>query len=488
MWKSAETVAQSILCNGLPSGAVESSLEIHAMRRAKRYRLGLVSAGLAVALLSTIPSTAKENVSETYKALNLFGDVFDRVRTQYVEEVSEEKLIEAAINGMLSSLDPHSSYLNRDSFEDMQVQTKGEFGGLGIEVTMEGGLVKVVSPIDDTPAFRAGLQSGDLISHLDGVPIQGLTLAEAVEKMRGKPDTDIKLIVRRGDQAPFEVTLTRAIIKIQSVRSRLEGDIGYIRITSFSQQTESGLRKAYKKLLEESPKGSLSGIILDLRNNPGGLLDQAIAVSDAFLERGEIVSTRGRNKDDAQRFNATPGDLTNGLPVVVLINGGSASASEIVAGALQDHHRALLMGTRSFGKGSVQTIQPIPEHGAIRLTTARYYTPSGTSIQAKGISPDIEVQPAKVEVIDVSKRRREADLRGALANPNTDPGQNSPASPNANPPAKDESGAEGPNKTEPSDSEATKSDAKPAAQVDYQLSRALDLLRGLAIFRKQNNG
>jgi carboxyl-terminal processing protease len=461
------------------------------MRRASIHTLNIAGAGLAVALMMGTPAFAKSNSSDTYKALNLFGDVFDRVRTQYVEEVSDEELIEAAINGMLSSLDPHSSYLNPKNFQDMQVQTKGEFGGLGIEVTMEGGLIKVVSPIDDTPAFRAGLQSGDLISHLDGEAIQGLTLAQAVEKMRGKPDTDIKLIVRRGEEAPFEVTLTRAIIKIQSVRSRLEGNIGYIRITSFSQQTESGLRKAFKKLTKEAPNGRLTGIVLDLRNNPGGLLDQAIAVSDAFLERGEIVSTRGRDKDDAQRFNASPGDLTNGLPIVVLINGGSASASEIVAGALQDHHRALLMGTRSFGKGSVQTIQPIPGHGAIRLTTARYYTPSGISIQAEGISPDIEVKPAKVEVIDVSARRRESDLRGALANPNgkTPAADEKKAEPKAAPSTDEAKPIDAnPNDAKPDESDDAKAAETQPPRVDYQLSRALDLLRGLAIFTKKSDG
>jgi carboxyl-terminal processing protease len=344
-------------------------------------------------------------------------------------------------------------------------------------------LVKVVSPIDDTPAHRAGLQPGDFISHLDGEAVLGLTLANAVEKMRGKPNTYIRITVRRGEEPPFDVTLTRAIITIQSVRSRLEGDIGYVRITSFSQQTEAGLVKAVKQLQQQAPGGKLSGLVLDLRNNPGGLLDQAIAVSDAFLDRGEIVSTRGRDKDSAQRFNAKAGDITNGLPVVVLINGGSASASEIVAGALQDHHRALLMGTTTFGKGSVQTIQPIPGHGAIRLTTARYYTPSGTSIQAKGIIPDIEVQPAKVETIDVSARRREADLRGALANPTS-----GAAKPNAYTPAKEPAKPA----TPPADADSDAGDstaAKTAAPpVDYQLSRALDLLRGLTLFNQRKDG
>lgn len=416
----------------------------------------LVSAMVA---FSAGPAGAQVKSSETYKYLNLFGDVFERVRAQYVEEVSDEKLIEAAINGMLSSLDPHSSYLNPKNFQDMQVQTKGEFGGLGIEVTMENGLVKVVSPIDDTPAHRAGLQPGDYISHLDGEAVLGLTLAEAVEKMRGAPNTDITLTVRRGEDQPFDVTLTRAIIKIQSARWRLEGSVGYVRITSFNQQSTVLLNKGIESLKKDAPDGKLTGLVLDLRNNPGGLLNEAISVSDAFLDKGEIVSTRGRDKDEAQRFNAEPGDLIDGLPMVVLINGGSASASEIVAGALQDHRRAIILGTQSFGKGSVQTIQAIPGHGAIRLTTARYYTPSGRSIQAKGVTPDIEVKPAKIEEIDVSKRRREADLPGAL----------------------DKSG-DG-KKPEDKTSDAEAADAPPA--VDYQLARALDLLKGIALYSQR---
>ena len=319
---------------------------------------------------------------------------------------------------MLTALDPHSSYLNAKSFRDMQVQTRGEFGGLGIEVTMESGLVKVVSPIDDTPAYRAGMEPGDLITHLDNVAVQGLSLADAVEKMRGRVNTDIVLTVRRTGRDPFDVTITRAVIKIQSVRSRTEGNIGYVRITSFSEQTAAGLQRAIKRLREKLSKKA-QGIVLDLRNNPGGLLDQSVKVADTFLERGEIVSTRSRRTDDAQRFNAKPGDLAQGLPVVVLINSGSASASEIVAGALQDHRRAIVMGTKSFGKGSVQTIIPLPGHGAIRLTTAHYYTPSGRSIQAKGIDPDIVVEQARVKAIDQPQRRRERDLRGALANPTT---------------------------------------------------------------------
>ena len=343
---------------------------------------------------------------------------------------------------------------------------------------MEDGLVKVVSPIDDTPAHRAGLQPGDLISHLDGEPIMGMTLADAVEKMRGKPDTEIRLTIRRGEQQPFDVTLTRDVITIESVRSRLEGDIAYIRITTFSQQSESGLRNALDKLRKEAPRG-LSGIVLDLRNNPGGLLDQAIAVSDAFLDQGEIVSTRGRDKESAQRFNASPGDITDGLPIVVLINGGSASASEIVAGALQDHKRALIMGTASFGKGSVQTIQPISGHGAIRLTTARYYTPSGKSIQAKGIVPDIEVQPARIEEIDVSARPREADLRGALDKPAENESQKQEGEQPKAAPSTDEG---------PSTDESAEQKPEQQPRVDYQLSRALDLLRGLGLFNAMKGG
>src|SRR6185369_16699235 len=300
----------------------------------------------------------------------------------------------------------------------------GEFGGLGIEVTMEDGLVKVVSPMDDTPAAKAGIQPGDLISGIDGAPVQGLTLNQAVEKMRGDVDSAITLTIIRGTQDPFDVTLKRAVIALKSVRWELEkGNIGYVRITSFTEKSDSGLKDAIAKL-NDATQNKLSGLVLDLRNNPGGLLDQAIAISDDFLDKGEIVSTRGRNPDEAQRWNAEPGDLMNGKPVVVLINGGSASASEIVSGALQDHHRAILLGTRSFGKGSVQSIIPIPNHGAIRLTTARYYTPSGRSIQAKGIEPDIEVQQSKVEALGPERGTHEADLRGALSNP--DDKKNSP--------------------------------------------------------------
>src|SRR5712672_1718227 len=363
-------------------------------------RSGLIAVAAATALLFSlrqdVGAAAPANSGETYKQLNLFGEVFERVRADYVDEVSDDTLVESAINGMLTSLDPHSNYLNTKNFNDMKVQTRGEFGGLGIEVSMENGLVKVVSPIDDTPAARAGLKPGDLITHLDGEPVQGMTLPEAVEKMRGPVSSDINLTIRRESQEPFDVKLTRAIIKIQSVRSHLEGkNLGYIRITTFNEQTDVGLNNAMKNLKQQAGN-KLIGVILDLRNNPGGLLDQAVAVSDALLEKGEIVSTRGKRAEEAQRYNARPGDIASGLPVAVLINGGSASASEIVAGALQDHHRAVLIGTKSFGKGSVQTIIPLAGHGAMRLTTARYYTPSGRSIQARGIDPDIVVEAAKI--------------------------------------------------------------------------------------------
>ena len=429
----------------------------------------LVLAAIA-ALVLTLPIgilTAQEKSSATYRQLNLFGDVFERVRADYVEEVSDKELIENAINGMLTALDPHSSYLNEKNYRDMQVQTKGEFGGLGIEVTLENGLVKVVSPIDDTPAFRAGIQPQDLITHLDGEQVLGLTLQQAVERMRGKVNTDIRLTIRRKGRDPFDVTLTRAIIKIRSVRSRIERkNIGYVRITSFNEQTHKGLVKAIEKLRADA-EGGLKGIVLDLRNNPGGLLDQAVAVADAFLDKGEIVSTRSRRKENAQRFNARPGDLAKVLPIVVLINGGSASASEIVAGALQDHGRAIIMGTRSFGKGSVQTIVPLPGQGAMRLTTSRYYTPSGRSIQAKGIDPDIVIEQSRVEPINQRSRRSEADLRGALTNDSLGDA----------PKKKDE--------TAKKDEKKDEKDAKPKVS-DYQLNRAVDLLRGIALFSRKS--
>jgi carboxyl-terminal processing protease len=412
-----------------------------------------VVATLGLLSLRQDVGAATSNSTETYKQLNLFGEVFERVRAEYVDDVSDDSLVESAINGMLTSLDPHSNYLNTKNFNDMKVQTRGEFGGLGIEVSMENGLVKVVSPIDDTPAARAGLKPGDLITHLDGDPVQGMTLPEAVEKMRGPISSEIKLTIRREGKEPFDVKLIRATIKIQSVRSHLEGDnIAYIRITTFNEQTDVGLNNAMKNLKQQAG-GKLLGVILDLRNDPGGLLDQAVAVADAFLEKGEIVSTRGRRSEDAQRYNARPGDIAAGLPVAVLINGGSASASEIVAGALQDHHRAILLGTKSFGKGSVQTIIPLPGHGAMRLTTARYYTPSGRSIQATGIDPDIVVEAAKIE-----KTPDKAEAKVATASD-----------------LKRDDSADG----------AEQSSIDPSIMgtpADYQLTRAVDMLRGIGLF------
>ena len=386
----------------------------------------LVGAGAATfvsqtQLLSTTSAVAAS--TETYRQLSLFGDVFEKVRTDYVEKPDEGKLIESAINGMLTSLDPHSSYMDTKSFRDMQVQTRGEFGGLGIEVTMEEGLVKVVTPIDETPAARAGILANDVITQIDGDTVQGLTLNQAVDKMRGPVNSTVKLTVQRKERKePLEVSLTRETIRIRPVRARAEGDdLGVLRITQFNEQTYEGLKSAIDKLSNEIGQDKLKGYVIDLRNNPGGLLDQAILVSDAFLDRGEIVSTRGRNAEETQRFNAKPGDLTKGKPLVVLINGGSASASEIVAGALQDHKRATLLGTRSFGKGSVQTIIPLGGNGAVRLTTARYYTPAGRSIQAKGIDPDQEVlQEVPDELKGKDETKGEAGLRGHLKNSDKD--------------------------------------------------------------------
>jgi len=401
------------------------------MRKTTLVLLG-AAAGAAMTLLATQPhmafigASARAAVADTYRQLNLFGDVFERVRADYVEVPDDAKLIESAINGMLTGLDPHSSYMDPKSFRDMQVQTRGEFGGLGIEVTMEDGLIKVVAPIDETPAAKAGVLANDIITKLDDDQVQGMTLNQAVEKMRGPVNTKIKLtIMRKGQDKPLEVTLTRDIIRVRSVRSETMGDdVGYIRMTQFNEQTTDGLKKAITDIGAKIANDKLKGYILDLRNNPGGLLDQAISVADAFLQKGEIVSTRGRNAEETQRFSARPGDITNGKPVIVLINGGSASASEIVAGALQDHRRATVVGSRSFGKGSVQTIIPLGSgNGALRLTTARYYTPSGRSIQAKGITPDIEVLqdvPADILAKTDTSTKGEASLRGHLKG---DPGK-----------------------------------------------------------------
>jgi carboxyl-terminal processing protease len=427
-------------------------------------------AGLTGLVLLTLPLTLHAANNETYRQLNLFGDVFERVRADYVEEVSDTELIEAAINGMLSSLDPHSRYLNAKKFQDMQTQTRGEFGGLGIEVTMDdNGFVKVITPIDDTPAQRAGLQPGDFVTHLDGESILGLSLAEAVDKMRGPIDSGIVLTIQRpGADAPMDVEIIRAVITIRSVRSHMEGDdVAYVRISSFSEKTTRELGAAIEKYRTEHGE-TLKGLVLDLRNNPGGLLDQAVSVSDAFLKQGEIVSTRGRRPDSIQRFNAKSGDLIDGMPMIVLINGGSASASEIVAGALQDHRRAIILGTRSFGKASVQTVIPLGGHGAMRLTTARYYTPSGTSIQARGIHPDIVVEQAKIERVAQGQRRSEADLRGSLTNEQENGQEDSADAP-----------ADGDDKKD-GDKNAEKADES-TARDDYQLARALDLLRGLQL-------
>jgi carboxyl-terminal processing protease len=393
------------------------------MRRTLLILIGAAT-GAALTLLATqqalimaLGSSAKAASADTYRQLNLFGDVFERVRADYVEKPDDAKLIESAINGMLAGLDPHSSYMDAKSFRDMQIQTRGEFGGLGIEVTMEDGLIKVVAPIDDTPAAKAGIMANDIITKLDDEQVQGLTLNQAVEKMRGPVNTKIKLtIMRKGQDKPVEIAITRDVIRVRSVRSRAEEDIGYIRISQFNEQSTDGLKKAIVDLAAQIPADKLKGFVVDLRNNPGGLLDQAISISDAFLERGEIVSTRGRNAEETQRFNARAGDLTKGKPIIVLINGGSASASEIVAGALQDHKRATIIGTRSFGKGSVQTIIPLGAgNGALRLTTARYFTPAGRSIQAKGISPDIEVlQDVPDELKSRTDTRGESSLRGHL--------------------------------------------------------------------------
>lgn len=451
-------------------------------------------------LILTVPVIAYAEKNDTLQLLDLFGEVFDRVRTDYVEEVKDVDLIESAINGMLTSLDPHSGYMNEKAFREMQVQTKGEFGGLGIEVTMENGLVKVVSPIDDTPAAKAGVQPGDYISYINDEPVMGLTLSDAVEKMRGKVDSKVKLtILREDEKEPLELELTRAIIKIKSARARAEGDdIAYLRITSFTEQSTELMRSEFARIKKDLPH--LRGVVLDLRNNPGGLLEQAVSIADAFLKQGEIVSTRERDPNKTKRYSARAGDelVDDDVPMVVLINNGSASASEIVAGALQDHKRAIILGTKSFGKGSVQTVIPLSEHGAIRLTTARYYTPSGRSIQAKGIVPDIEVQPAKIEPIKGNdKMRSEADLRKRLETldekkakekkPENDKDIQD-AKPESDHP-KDDKPEKGKNKDKDKDKDkdAKKKPASSeemAAAEDFQLQRALDLLRAVGVYNQ----
>ncbi|MXN47818.1 PDZ domain-containing protein [Shinella kummerowiae] len=421
------------------------------IRRASLVLVGALMGATAMSVINTATLPAEAAGSSTYRELSIFGDVFERVRAQYVTPPKEDQLIENAINGMLTSLDPHSSYMNAKDAEDMRTQTRGEFGGLGIEVTMEDELVKVITPIDDTPASRAGVLAGDFIAKIDGAEVRGLKLEEAVEKMRGAVNTPIKLtLIRKGADKPIELTIMRDIIAVKAVKSRVEGDVGYLRVISFTEKTYDDLEAAIEKIKEEVPADKLKGYVLDLRLNPGGLLDQAINVSDAFLERGEVVSTRGRNEDETRRFNATPGDITDGKPVIVMVNGGSASASEIVAGALQDLRRATVLGTRSFGKGSVQTIIPMGDAGALRLTTALYYTPSGKSIQGTGITPDVTVeQPLPPELQGKLEAAGESNLRGHIQ------GQ-----------SETESGS------------GSSAYVPPEAKDDLQLQYALELLRG----------
>ena len=418
---------------------------------------------LCLMLVSPLAEAAKQSKAQTedadtYELLNLFGEVMERAKVSYVEDVSDKKLIESAINGMLSSLDPHSSFLDDQSFKYMSEQTKGKFGGLGIEVTMENGVVKVVSPIDDTPASKAGLKPGDYITNIDGEAVMGMTLNDAVDKMRGKIGSKVKLTIRRINEKPLEVTLKREEIKIQSVKNSIKADdVVYIRISSFSEDVDTMTAKAIKDA-KKKLGDKLKGVVIDVRNNPGGLLDQAVNVSDLFLDKGEIVSTRSRNEEDTVKYTAKEGDIAKGLPIVVIINDGSASASEIVAGALQDHKRAIILGEKSFGKGSVQTVIPLGKYGAMRLTTARYYTPSGRSIQAKGIEPDIEVKPAKVEVLDTGVGFSEAEFSNALKN-ETSGDKNS------------------------KNADQKKAEVEELAK-DYQLSRAIDLVKALGLYNE----
>ena len=448
----------------------------------KKFLYAALSGTVAGVLLTTQvagPLVAQETAKPTsvYEQLDLFGDIFERIRSQYVEQVDDKKLIEAAINGMLTSLDPHSNYLSAEDFADMRTQTHGEFGGLGIEVTQEDGFVKVVSPIDGTPAAEAGIEAGDFITQVNGENVQGLTLDQAVNLMRGPVGSEIVItIARKGKEEPFDVTIVRDTIKVAAVKARLEDNTVVLRVTTFSDQTFSDLQAGIKKSVDEAGgMDKVNGFVLDLRNNPGGLLTQAISVSDAFLEKGEIVSTRGRNPQDSERFNAEPGDLALGKPVVVLINGGSASASEIVTGALQDHHRAIVVGTKSFGKGSVQTVIPLKGEAAMRLTTARYYTPSGRSIQSLGISPDIVVeQPARDPATDETKAadeakaaaeasriRSEADLRGSLSNDSM---------------TEDE-------KKVLEDEQAKALETAKRRLDDYQMAYAIDIIKGLTVIQ-----
>ena len=415
-----------------------------------------------ICLIFSFPASAKTKSKETYEYLDLFGQVFDRVRSSYVEEVTDEELIEKAIDGMLTGLDPHSGFMNAEIWKEMQVDTKGKFGGLGIEITLEEGFVKVISPIEDTPAYKAGVLAGDYIIQINETPVFGLTLNEAVDLMRGDRGEPITITISREGLEPFELTIIRDIIKVQSVKSEIYENIGYLRVTSFSEQSEDGLKKSIKRIKKELGQNE-KGYILDLRSNPGGLLDQAVKVTDIFLEKGEIVSTRGREKKDIKRYNAKSGDLINKKPLVIIINGGSASAAEIVAGALQDHKRAIVIGTNSFGKGSVQSIIPFQKSNSnemtgIRLTTARYYTPSGKSIQGKGIVPDIIVEQGVFESFDY-QNFSEADLKDSLDK--EDKNKNTEESP-----------------------EEELSEKEKKLKKDFQLQRALDLIRGLSIYKE----
>jgi carboxyl-terminal processing protease len=451
-------------------------------RRVLVAMLAAASLGVPLLYAATPSNTASPAASDASKQmLELFGRAFGIVQSEYVEPVSDQKLVEAALNGMLTSLDPHSSYLTEDAYNEMKVQTRGKYGGLGLEITEENSLIKIVSPIDDTPAAEAGLQPGDLIMKVDGQATSDFSLTEIVTRLRGDIGSKVTLTVRRAGRDPFDVTLQRAEIKIKSVKGHLEaGGIAYIRVSSFIENTDDELRQALQAIQKQASSdksadktsiGKLTGLVLDLRNDPGGLVDQAVAVAGEFLDKGEIVSIRGRHPDDVKRYNAKAGDITHGLPIVVLINAGSASASEIVAGALHDDQRAVLLGTKSFGKGSVQTIIPLNGRGALRLTTARYYTPSGRSIQAEGIAPDIEVQPARIEHFKEAMIQHEADLRGALKN--TDKIAATP------------SAAAG-----PTPATADKATAVGTPQIgtadDYQLARALDLLRGVTLLKARD--
>ncbi|MBO6717193.1 MAG: S41 family peptidase [Rhizobiaceae bacterium] len=423
------------------------------IRRMSLLLAGALMGASAMSLVYGNPgSTANAAGNDTYRHLSIFGDVFERVRQQYVTPPEDASLVENAINGMLTSLDPHSSYLNPEAAQDMRVQTRGEFGGLGIEVTLENELVKVIAPMEDTPAARAGVLAGDYISQIDGEDVRGLTLSDAVDRMRGEVNSPIELtILREGAVEPIKITIVRDIIKVKAVRYRIEEDVGYLKINSFTERAADDLRNAIARIEEEAGEDTIKGYVLDLRLNPGGLLDQAVGVSDAFLDRGEIVSTRGRDPKDVTRFDSRSGDVTNGKPLIVLINGGSASASEIVAGALQDHRRATVLGTKSFGKGSVQTIIPLAENGALRLTTALYYTPSGKSIQGTGITPDIRVeQPLPEELLGRDVTRGESELRGHIQ------------------------GAD-----ENDEGSGSSAYVPPDPEDDVQLARALDLIRGV---------